>query len=101
MKIEMNETEARTEGEISTPIQVCGIAALAPTQKAAVKARCFGDCGKLSMAGVIDDEHTGGLFVCCESECPYMQKEFPGYGTTNSFGRPHQITLRILKELKP
>lgn len=84
----------------ASPIQVWGVAVLAPTQERAATAHCFGDCGKISMGGVIADEHTGGLFVCCESQCPYMEKEFPGYGETNSFGKPHQITLRILKEEK-
>jgi hypothetical protein len=84
---------------MSAAIQVWGVAVLAPTQEAAAKAHCFGDCGKISMAGVIADEITGGLFVCSEPVCPYMAKEFPDYGTTMSFGRPHAITLRLLQPL--
>ena len=80
------------------PIKVFGVAVMAPKQEAAAKAHCFGDCGKISMAGAIADELTGGLFVCSEVICPYMEKEFPGYGTTMSFGRPHEVTLRLLKD---
>lgn len=78
-------------------IKVWGIAVLAPKQKAAADAHCFGDCGKISMAGVIDDSLTGGLFVCCEPTCPYTAQEFEGYGETQSFGERHRVTLRLLK----
>lgn len=83
---------------MSEPIKVWGIAVLAPTQKAAAEAHCFGDCGKISMGGIINDELTGGLFVCCQPVCPYMEQEMPDYGTTMSFGKPHSVTLRLLKQ---
>jgi hypothetical protein len=79
------------------PIKVWAIAVMAPTQEAPSKAHCFGDCGKISMAGAIQDPILGGLFVCCEATCPHMEKEFEGYGETMSFGKPHTVTLRILK----
>jgi hypothetical protein len=86
----------------AAPIKVWGIAALAPTQKAAFEAHCTGDCGKISMGGVIADEHLGGFFVCTQDTCPHMEKESTGpYGTTNSFGRPHEVWIRILKEEVP
>lgn len=81
-------------------IKVWGVAAMAPKQRAAFEAHCTGDCGKISMGGVINDEMTGGLFVCCEPVCPYMAKEMPGYGTTMSFGQLHDVTLRLLKPLE-
>ena len=85
-----------------TPIKVWGIAALAPTQKAAFEAHCTGDCGKISMGGVIADDMTGGLFVCCEETCPHVLRESPeAYGTTMSFGRPHEVWLRLLKTEAP
>jgi hypothetical protein len=59
---------------------------------------CFGDCGKISMAGAIADDQTGGLFVCCEAQCPYEAEVFPNYGETMSFGRPHVVHIRILRE---
>lgn len=80
------------------PERVLGIAAMAPKQKAAADAHCFGDCGKISMAGAIDDPTTGGLFVCCEAQCPYADKEIE-YGETMSFGKRHIVTLRLLKPL--
>ena len=80
------------------PIKIWGVAVLATKQKAAADKHCFGDCGKISMAGAIDDELTGGLFVCCEPTCPYMAKEIENYGETMSFGKPHSVTLRILNQ---
>ena len=49
---------------------VWGVAVTAPLQKGAADKHCFGDCGKISMAGAINDELTGGLFVCCQPTCP-------------------------------
>lgn len=79
------------------PIKVWGIAVMAPTQQAAVKAHCLGDCGKLSMAGAINDRMTGGLAVCCEPSCPHTLMDCDGYGETMSFGKRHTVTLRVLK----
>lgn len=86
-----------TKTDSMEPVKIWGIALLAPTQKAAVEAHCFGDCGKISMSGAINDPLTGGLFVCCEPKCPYVDREFPNYGTAMSFGRLHEVTLRLLK----
>ena len=77
--------------------KVFGIAFMAPKQKAAVQAHCFGDCGKISMAGMIDAGPLGGLAVCCEPTCPHMALEMDEpFGQTNSFGRPHDVYLRAL-----
>lgn len=81
--------------------EVWGIAVLAPSQEAAAKAHCFGDCGKISMAGAINDDLTGGLFVCCQQTCPYEDRTYQNYGTTMSFDRPHTVHLRLLKEEQP
>ncbi len=81
--------------------KIWGVAVMAPKQKAAAEAHCFGDCGKISMAGVIHDAMTGGLYVCCEATCPHMALEIPNYGTTMSFGRPHDVTLRLLNPEEP
>lgn len=78
--------------------EIWGVAALAKTQTAAFEAHCTGDCGKLSMGGVINDLRTGGLFVCSEPTCPHEEKTFRQYGETMSFGRPHIVHLRILRE---
>lgn len=84
--------------DAETPEKVFGIACMAPRQKAAVQAHCFGDCGKISMAGGIDSADFGPLAVCCETACPHMQFETPEpYGHTMSFGRPHDVYLRVLK----
>ena len=49
------------------------------------------------MGGVIDDELTGGLFVCSEPTCPHEETTFRKFGETMSFGTPHIVHLRILK----
>ena len=54
--------------------QVWGLAFMAPTQKDAIQAHCFGDCGKISMAGVVMDDQVGGLFICCQASCPKFTK---------------------------
>ena len=60
---------------------------------------CFGDCGKISIAGAIDDPLTGGLMVCCEVKCPWLKGEMTKpYGNTMSFGQPHEIYLRALTD---
>jgi len=78
--------------------EVWGIAVMAPKQRPAAEKHCFGDCGKLSLGGVINDLRTGGLFVCCEPTCPHEEKTFREYGETMSFGRQHIVHLRILRE---
>jgi hypothetical protein len=78
-------------------IEVWGVAVMATKQQAAAKAHCFGDCGKISMAGAINDERMGGLFVCLESSCAYEAMTIRDYGSTMSFGKPHTVHLRMLK----
>lgn len=77
-------------------VQVWGIAVMAPKQKAAADKHCFGDCGKISMSGAINDDLTGGLFVCCQPTCPYEAEVIENYGTTMSFGQLHNVHLRLL-----
>ena len=84
---------------MTTTTEVWGVAAMAPKQRAAFEAHCTGDCGKISMAGVIDDELVGGLFVCCEPACPHEETTFRKFGETMSFGRPHTVHLRVLKQI--
>lgn len=82
------------------PTIVWGVAGMAPKQKAAADAHCFGDCGKISMGGVINDDMTGGLFVCCQPTCPHEVKVIENYGNTMSFGRPHTVHLRLLTPIE-
>lgn len=77
--------------------KIWAVAAMAPKQEAEVKAHCFGDCGKISMAGAIMDEQCGALLVCCQESCPFVDEEIENFGQTMSFGKPHNVTLRILK----
>lgn len=81
------------------PTKVFGLLAIHREQGPLVTKHCFGDCGKISIAGAIDDPLTGGLMVCCEVKCPWLKKEMTEpYGTTMSFGRPHEIYIRALTD---
>ena len=81
------------------PEKVYGLLAFSDAQKPLIDKHCFGDCGKVSMAGVIADDLSGGLWVCCETDCPWLHKQMDEpYGNTMSFGRPHDIYLRVLTD---
>lgn len=81
------------------PIKVFGLIAMHKEQKPLIEKHCFGDCGKVSMAGAINDELTGPLWVCCEEKCPWLLKQMDEpYGTTMSFGQPHEVYLRTLQD---
>lgn len=84
------------------PKKVYGLMVLEKSQKPLIEKHCFGDCGKISMAGAIHDHKLGGLMVCCEDACPWLLKQMDKagdpYGTTMSFGRPHAVYLRTLTD---
>lgn len=83
----------------SKPEKVFGVLFFHKTQKPLIDKHCFGDCGKVSMAGFITDDLVGGLCVCCETTCPWLDKEMDEpYGTTMSFGRPHEVFIRVLTD---
>ena len=45
---------------------------MADNQKEPLEKHCFGDCGKISIGGMIDTgELAGPCWVCCEKDCPY------------------------------
>lgn len=80
------------------PIKIYGVLLNHKTQDPLIKAHCFGDCGKISIAGVIYDEELGGIGVCCHAPCPHLDKEMDEpIGTTQSFGKTHEVYLRKLK----
>lgn len=81
------------------PIKVYGLLAFHEEQRPLIEKHCFGDCGKVSAAGVIMDDAVGGLWVCCEEVCPWLRKQMDEpWGTTMSFGRPHEVFLRTLSD---
>lgn len=81
------------------PTKVFGVLPFHKLQKPLIDKHCFGDCGKVSMGGVIMDDTVGGMFVCCEEVCPWLEKQMDKpFGTTNSFGKPHEVYLRLLTE---
>lgn len=81
------------------PRKVFGLIMLDKDQGQLIKKHCCGDCGKISMAGIIKDEKLGGLLVCVEEKCPWLGKQMDEpYGTTMSFGQPHEVYLRVLTD---
>jgi hypothetical protein len=79
--------------------KVYGLLIFHKEQKPLIEKHCFGDCGKVSMAGVIADDELGGLYVCSETQCPWLLKQTDEpYGNTMSFGRPHEVYLRLLTD---
>lgn len=81
------------------PIKVFGLLAFHDKQKPLIDKHCFGDCGKVSMAGVIMDDTLGGFWVCSHEPCPWLEKQMDEpYGTTMSFGQPHEVYLRVLTD---
>ena len=80
------------------PIKIYGVLMFHKTQKPLIDAHCFGDCGKISIAGAIVDEDLGGIGVCCHHDCPHLDKQMDEpIGTTQSFGQTHEVYLRLLK----
>jgi hypothetical protein len=81
------------------PIKVYGLIAMEKTQRPLIEKHCFGDCGKVSMAGAINDDTLGPLWVCCEEQCPWLRKQMDTpFGTTMSFGKPHAVYIRTLTD---
>lgn len=90
-------THSVTEG--GKPIKVYGLLMMHRDQKPLIDKHCFGDCGKISIAGAIMDDRVGAMMVCCEEVCPFLGKQTDEpYGKTNSFGQPHDVYLRTLKD---
>lgn len=88
-----------TDAQAAEPIKVFGLLMLHPDQKELIQKHCFGDCGKISLAGCIEDAQTGGLGVCCETQCPWLKGEMDEpYGETMSFGKRHHIYLRAITD---
>lgn len=81
------------------PEKIFGLLFMHKEQRKLIEKHCFGDCGKVSMAGGIDDDLVGSMFVCCETFCPWMHAQMDQpYGTTMSFGRPHEVYIRSLTD---
>jgi hypothetical protein len=81
------------------PIKVYGLLIMHNEQRPLIDKHCFGDCGKISMAGGIADDQVGALMVCCEEVCPWLKKQMDEpYGTTMSFGKPHEVYLRTITD---
>lgn len=83
----------------AAPVKVWGLVAMSDEQKPLIQKHCLGDCGKVSMAGVIDHPDCGPLWVCPEEKCPWLKAETEEpVGKTMSFGRPHIVYLRAITD---
>ncbi len=56
-------------------VKVFGLLIDMPAQQVPIKAHCYGDCAKVSMAGLLNDANLGVIAVCCEIVCPHLDKE--------------------------
>lgn len=66
-------------------------------QQPHIQAHCFGDCGRVSMAGVIHDAQAGGLWVCTEQACPWLDKQMDEpLGSARAFGETVRVYLRLV-----
>lgn len=83
---------------MSDAVKIYGVLMSHKQQEILIKAHCFGDCGKISVAGMIVDEDFGAIGVCCHAPCPHLDKEMDEpMGTVESFGKTHEVYLRKLK----
>lgn len=71
---------------------------LHPSVDQAMKDKCFGSCGKVSLGGFIEIDLLGPCWVCAESKCPHMVKESEILGTSGITG--DAVKIRIMGELK-
>ena len=86
--------------------KVYGLLVMQPSQEPQIRAHCFGDCGKVSMAGGMMDEQLGGIFMCCEEVCPHLldQTDEPIGTTTFRHERgdtEYDVYLRTIRHLEP
>lgn len=70
---------------------------MAENQKQPIDDHCFGDCGKISMGGVIDTgpEVAGPCWVCTQESCPYEKGTVGPVGTSEATG--DTIYIRALQ----
>jgi hypothetical protein len=83
--------------------KVYGLLIMQPSQEPQIKAHCFGDCGKISMAGALMDEELGGIFVCRQEVCPHVDKQMDEpLGTTTFHHERGDTTYDVyLRTIKP
>ena len=66
-------------------------------QSELIKAKCFGECGKISAARIIRTERLGPLWVCCAIACPFLRGEMDKpIGRTEETGE--EVFLRSIQE---
>lgn len=66
---------------------------MAQKLKQPIKDHCFGDCGKISLAGAIDTEY-GPCWVCCEKLCPHLAENVGPIGTVST---GETVFFRVIK----
>lgn len=65
-------------------------------QEELITKHCFGDCGKVSLGGVVMTEEVGPLWICCEEVCPHLKKQTEEpFGMSGMTGEP--IFLRSIR----
>lgn len=73
---------------------IYAIPMMIPSQKFGLDTHCFGDCGKISMAGAMVFDDVGPCWICCEENCPYEKGNTGPIGTSEMTG--DEVAIRGL-----
>jgi hypothetical protein len=80
---------------LTTSGKLYAVFPLAPKQKKAVDDHCFGDCGRISMGGMLMTDY-GLASVCSYDNCPHLDED-----TTDPVGKTEwtgeDVYFRVLK----
>lgn len=69
----------------------------AKSQEQPLKDHCFGDCGKVSLGGMVDTGDVAGpCWVCTHAECPHEKGVVGPVGTSDATG--DVIHIRVLDD---
>ncbi len=74
--------------------KIYGLLFLVPGQKIQIDKHCFGNCGKIQV-GAIEDDQLGPMFACLQTDCPHKDTDMK-----NSIGDVDgdPVHIRKLKE---
>lgn len=68
----------------------------APALEEPLKKHCFGDCGKISIGGIVDTGDVAGpCWICHQEECPHEKGNAGPVGEMESTG--DNIFIRVIE----
>lgn len=74
--------------------KIYALPALIKSQQNAHTQHCFGDCGKVSVAGAIEIQEVGPCWVCTVTSCPYEKGVIGPVGSSQWTG--DEVYIRAL-----